>query len=139
MNGEGGEPKGTLAVRTQRLRPTRLGPAASPARLELQPRLRAGRTPTPSRTHITPSGPEEGDCMLRDEVVAETHHWDSDADPPRVRQARPRSAGTPGALRLLGAAKARWLPSKTMQKRIRFRQTHGVCNAVSSVCRSYRL
>ena len=45
MNGEGGEPKGTLAVRTQRSRPTRLGPAASPARLELQLRLRAGRTP----------------------------------------------------------------------------------------------
>ena len=85
--------KGALAVRTQRLTPTRLGPAASPAGLEQQlartgalhrghsPRV-PGRSPAahphPSRTHNTETGPVDGDCMLRGGCCdIETHHWDS--------------------------------------------------------------
>ena len=84
--------------------------------------------------------------MLRDEVYydAENPQELSDADPPRVASphldrllvlvAHPRTETHSSIVtcRCEGAAKARWR-SKAMQKRIKFRHTHGVCNAVRSV------
>ena len=93
--------------------------------LELQPALR-GRPHTAHHAHITPTGPEEGDCMLRDEIVTRPP---GDLSPTlHVSQARPRSASTPHTLRSLyeGAAEARWRSSKTMQTRIRFRSSSDI-------------
>ena len=86
MNSEGGEPTCAL-VASPGASPSGepSGEPASP--LEPQPALR-GRPHTAHHAHITPTGPEDGDCKLRDGDSGSNHSWMHTADLPRVASPR---------------------------------------------------